>query len=218
MYCEVFTILGGNQLKRTVKEYGIKYLVHFTKAENLPSIFQHGLLSVDELDNRELSYEYNDQHRFDNCSDAICVSIQFPNYRMFYKYRDEDQDIDWVVLGIKKSVLWKKECAFCIENAANSNISRINIKDRMGVEALRSLYDEFPGKPSRQRLGIDQVFTTNPQAEVLVFDNIEVDNILGVAFKSSSVKKRYEHLIPDTVESKVISQLFKYRSDYEYWR
>lgn len=205
-------------MKDVVNEYGIKYLVHFTQAKNLKSIFKHGLLSVDELDERELSYNYNDFHRYDGCTDGICLSIQFPNYRMFYKYRDQDRDVDWVVLGVKKSVLWKKECAFCIENAASVNITSNNIQSRMGEQAFRRLYDEYPGKPSRKRLGIPKSYPTHPQAEVLVFNNIEVDYIFGVAFNNSMIQKRYTHLIPNNIESIVAERLFKWRKDFEHWR
>jgi hypothetical protein len=205
-------------LKAAIEEFGIKYLIHFTQAKNLENIFRHGLLSVDELVKKEISYEYNDAHRFDNCKDAICLSIQFPNYRMFYKYRDQNRDIDWVVLGLKKSVLWKKPCAFCTENAASSNISATKVQERMGVNTLRQLYDEYPNKPSRKSLGIANAFPTNPQAEVLVFDKIEVDYIRGVAFESPFTKKKYNHLIPSNVKAKVISRFYKYRCDYEYWR
>lgn len=137
-------------MRNAVKNRGIKYLVHFTRAENLVSIFNNGLVPVNTLDEREMDYYYNDQHRLDNCCDANCLSIQFPNYKMFYKYRYENSGTDWVVLGIKNTVLWEKDCAFCVENAASSNVTSIPLQRRKGVNAFNKLYNDYPGKPSRQ--------------------------------------------------------------------
>ncbi|MBJ6362485.1 DarT ssDNA thymidine ADP-ribosyltransferase family protein [Paenibacillus sp. GCM10012307] len=205
-------------MKEVVNEYGIEYLVHFTQAKNLKSIFKHGLLSVDELDGKELSYEFNDSHRLDGHTDAICLSIEFPNYKMFYKYRNQDRNVDWVVLGVEKKVLWKKKCAFCVENAASANITAQSVQSRMGKKAFTRMYDEYPDKPLRKVLDIPKTYPTNPQAEILVFNNIEVDYIWGVAFEKPSIKKRYEHLIPKNVKSKVVEHLFRGRNDFKYWR
>lgn len=205
-------------MKSVVKEFGVSYLVHFTNADNLESIFQNGLLSVTELYERGIGFTYNDEYRLDGYKNAICTSIEFPNYKMFYKYRKQYQNEDWVVLGIRRKVLWKKACAFCSDNAANARISSIPIEERMGVNAFRQLYAEYLGKPTRKILGIDKSIPTNPQAEILVFDDIEPSYIWGVAFETSQMKERYKHLLPDEVTAQVVPHLFKYRLDYEHWR
>lgn len=205
-------------MKSIVEEYGIRYLVHFTRANNLESIFQNGLLSVEELNKRGLKYDKNDDYRFDGCMNAISLSIEFPNYRMFYKYREQNQNVDWVVLGIKRDILWEKTCAFCSDNAASSTISSSSLQERMGVDAFKRLYEDYPGKPSRKELGLDKAIPTNPQAEVLVFDKIETEYIWGVAFQSEHAKNKYIHLLPEHVNAQVVDWIFKYRTDYEYWR
>lgn len=205
-------------MRNAVVQRGIKYLVHFTRVENLVSIFENGLVPVQTLRKRGMDFVYNDEYRFDNCENANCLSIQFPNYKMFYSYRNQFSEVDWVVLGIKREVLWVKDCAFCIENAASNTVTSIPLSLRKGVQAFNSLYEDYPGKPSRSTLGIASEMPTHPQAEVLVFDIIEPEYIWGVAFESSSELEKYKTLIPSDVKLQVVPKLFSYRIDYEYWR
>jgi hypothetical protein len=205
-------------MQNAVAQRDIKYLVHFTRIQNVVSIFNNGLVPVATLRQDGMNFSHNDDYRMDNCENANCLSIQFPNYKMFFKYRNQNPGIDWVVLGIKKEVLWEKDCAFCIENAASNNVTVTSIEERKGVEAFNRLYDEYPGKPMRRDLGIIPALPTHPQAEVLVFDVIEPQFIWGVAFESLYQKNKYASLIPSNINSQVVERLFSYRHDYEYWR
>ncbi|RDI40917.1 DarT ssDNA thymidine ADP-ribosyltransferase family protein [Falsibacillus pallidus] len=205
-------------MQNAVNHKEIKYLVHFTRIENVVSIFNKGLIPVDLLRRTGIGFSHNDNYRFDNCKDANCMSIGFPNYRMFFRYRNHNPGSDWVVLGIKKEILWEKDCAFCVENAASNNVTSIPLEKRKGVEAFKRLYEEYPGKPSREILGIHASLPTHPQAEVLVFDVIEPKYIWGVAFENNDKKNKYASLIPPNINKQVMGELFSYRVDYEYWR
>lgn len=211
-------VLGEKSVQNFVAERGIKYLVHFTRIENLISVLSNGLIPVASLFERGIDCVTNDLFRYDGCEDATCLSIQFPNYKMFYKYRVEFPESEWVVLGINKQVLWEKDCVFCSENAASATMFTMPIVDRKGVEGLKKLYEDYPGKPSRQELNIKDNYPTNPQAEVLVFDIIQPELILGVAFKSNEQLDRYKHLMPPTVKASVNPKLYSYRNDFEHWR
>lgn len=196
---------------------GIRFLLHFTQASNLSSIFQHGILPINELQSKKMIYNWNDNYRMDGCHNASCFSIEVPNYKMFYKYRRENPQLDWVVLGIKKDILWEKDCAFCTENAASNSITQTSIESRKGVQAFKRLYDEFPNKPTRQILNLNPVVPTNPQAEVLVFGNIEPSYIFSVCFESSFLSDKYKQYIPDNVNIEVQKWLYEPRHDYVYW-
>lgn len=205
-------------MRKTVEELGIRYLVHFTAAENLKSILTHGIVSRKDLIEQKFLFEWNDNERWDGCINASCFSIGFPNYKMFYPARTNSLEKDWVVLGIRKRVLWEKECAFCTENAAKNSMSSLTIKERSGKEALKKLFDNFPNKPSRTEMKIASHHTTNPQAEVLIFDTVEVDNIFEVAFENEETMIKYKHVIPEKIKVSTKSSLFKGRADYEFWR
>jgi hypothetical protein len=69
----------------------IDTLVHFTRLENLVGILAEGILPRSTLEGRPSGVIFNDDIRTDNHKEAVCLSISFPNYKMFYKYRQADQ-------------------------------------------------------------------------------------------------------------------------------
>lgn len=203
-------------MKALVKRREIKLLVHFTRIENLKSILENGLKSRQHLEDTRSSSIFNDEYRLDGHTEAICCSITHPNYKMFYRLRKENPEQEWVVLGIKKSVIWKKDCAFCIENAACSSVTSIPLEDRKGKKAFKKIFEEYPNKPTREKLGISDDCPTNPQAEVLIFDDIEPKNIFGVVFQSKSRAEEYKKLYDD-LELIYHKAYFYPRSDHANW-
>ncbi|MFF5400489.1 DarT ssDNA thymidine ADP-ribosyltransferase family protein [Peribacillus butanolivorans] len=147
-------------MENAVRQRGVEFLVHFTQISNLESILTQGIKPVSDLEGM-IEFNQNDNNRFDDCRDASCFSIEFPNYKYFYPLRLADHSVDWVVLGIRREVLWEKDCLFCKENAASNNVRFISRDDRRGIQALNGMYGEFPGKPSRQQLGIPDSFPTH---------------------------------------------------------
>ena len=81
------------QIQQICDERNIETLVHFTRVENLSSILQNGLLSRKALEileeTRGQQFLFNDRKRKDGHKDAICLSISFPNYQMFYPIRED---------------------------------------------------------------------------------------------------------------------------------
>ncbi|QJC95216.1 hypothetical protein HC660_07190 [Bacillus mojavensis] len=205
-------------MRNAVNEYGVRFLLHFTQASNLSSIFEHGILPITVLQSRRMAYNWNDAYRLDGCYNASCFSVEMPNYKMFYKYRYENPQLDWVVLGIKKELLWEKDCAFCVENAASTSITQTSIESRKGVQAFRRLYDEFPNKPTRRELKLPTAVPTNPQAEVLVFGNVEPSYIFSVCFEDAILRDKYRKYVPNNVNVEIQKWLYQPRHDYEYWR
>lgn len=205
-------------MRATVERSGIRFLLHFTQVKNLPSILAHGIVPVSELRTKNMLYNWNDKYRLDGFLNASCFSIESPNYRMFYKYRNENPHLDWIVLGIKKDILWEKDCAFCTENAASNNITQTTLQSRKGIHAFTSLFAEIPNKPTRRSLNLPPTVPTNPQAEVLVFDRVEPEHIFTVAFENSYTMEKYKHLIHGNINVEVQKWLFEPRGDYESWR
>lgn len=203
-------------MKELVKKRDIQLVVHFTRLKNLKSILEHGLKSRIFLEDNKSDATFNDQYRHDGCKEAICCSITHPNYKMFYKYRQENPEEEWVVLGIKKRIIWKKDCAFSVENAASNNVTKIPIDDRKGKKAFKKLFKEDSSKPTREKLGIADSYPTNPQAEILVFDDISPKDIFGVVFQTNDRVEEYEKLY-DGYEFITHDYYFSYREDYENW-
>lgn len=189
-------LLGAPAMsKQDVREFAqrvqIPYLLHFTRAANLPSIIEHGLYPVSRTCEIGVVPQVNDHHRFDGHRSATSLSIGFPNYRMFYKLRTENPGVNWVVLGIAASVLWTKDCAFCRHNAADARISKTPLELLQTVEALAAMFEEIDGFQSRAEQQLKAYDPTDGQAEVLVFDVIEPNLILGAVFDSDKVRDHH---------------------------
>ena len=86
----------------TVQEYaaaiGVKQLVHFTRESNLESILKRGMVTRDKL-KLEGFDGFNDNVRADY-THAVCVSIGFPNYKMWWGIKKDNPNVDWIILNI----------------------------------------------------------------------------------------------------------------------
>lgn len=206
-------VLIRNNIKNFIETREIENLFHFTKAENLHSILKYGLLSRQTLSVRGINYLYNDDNRLEGRLDANCVSIEFPNYRMFYKYRQVNPGVEWCVIALDPSILYKKNCLFSKENAASNNEVSLENKCKSGVSGLRRLYEN---DELRNQLQLCNSFTTNPQAEILVLEDIGVEYIKDIYFRNTPINFKY-NLYPD-FSFYICQELFDARLDYEYWR
>lgn len=103
---------------------------------------------------------------------------------MFYKYRLENPESEWCVIELDSSILYEKDCLFCIENAASANELKRDDISKTGIEGLKRLYYN---DAHRSQINLPNSFTTNPQAEVLVLADIELKYIKKIYFKNNSV-------------------------------
>ena len=61
------------------------------------------------FDDKWVKYCYNDEYRYDRRLDAICTSISFPNYKMFY-HLISDSDSAWAIIGINTNFIYQQKC------------------------------------------------------------------------------------------------------------
>lgn len=200
-------------MRNGIKDFAVKlkipYLIHFTRWENIDGIIQNGLLP--KILFEDLSYEVsiNDEMRLDGHEDSISLSIAFPNYKMFYRYRMNSSAVGWVVLAIHPSVLWEYECAFCKYNAADSKIYSIpkeklkNLSSFNSMfaedehnELLKELFGEENKTETREDKKLKPFDPTDPQAEVLVFDIIPVEKIIGITFENAKLLNEFKQKYP----------------------
>ena len=184
------------KIKAIAEAKNIPYLLHFTRLSNLESILENGLLPKSNFDELENEVEINDQLRLDNHEDSVSISISFPNHRMFYKLRSEI-NCSWVVIVLHPQILWKYDCAFCKFNAADARISCLQIEDLKNSEAFEELFEEIQNHQTRSEQKLKSYDPTNDQAEVLVFDRITTENILGVVFNVQSEKDKFDKTHPN---------------------
>ena len=176
-----------------VRARGIEHLVHFTQAENLPSIFREGLVSVEDARAHEINIRTNDADRYDGYLNAISLSVSFPNAYMFYKLRKLHPEKDWAILLIDPAVLYEKRCGFCQFNAADKRIPKQSEDALIGAELLTGMFDRsIRSKDSEFLRPCDP---TDPQAEVLIFEPIELARIRKVVFFDEEVLRCYEDVV-----------------------
>jgi hypothetical protein len=201
----------SRELVRTATEQrSIPWLIHFTRCKNLSSILKHGICSVDHLNTVGLKTVTNDQYRLDGHLNAACLSIGFPNYKMFYRLRKENPDEDWAVLKVKSEVLWKADCGFCRHNAADAKVTALPLDMRKTPAAFNGLFEEIEGLRSRSEAKLKQYDPTDPQAEVLVFDAIGPEDVLEVIFESTGDRDKYA-AVTVNFQTKVIPNYFSAR-------
>ncbi|VVE56307.1 hypothetical protein PCO31111_05112 [Pandoraea communis] len=206
----------ANNLQELVTERGIRCLTHFTKLANLPSIMARGLLTRDIIFSEGDPTVWNDAYRHDG-THAICATIDFPNYKMFWPLRCEaPEGTDWIVIALKPSVLWELPCAFCVENAASGRVTAIPLEQRRGVIAMEAMYGDYPGK-QRATLGLPPQYTTHPQAEVLILENVPPAYIMTIAVQDEANRLRAVTLAP-TAPISPAPQWFGARRDSAHWK
>lgn len=200
----------------------INNIMHFTNIKNLNNILAYGLLSVDQQKEHNIIAEINDYNRYDNHTNYTSFSLEFPNYKFFYRLRDNSKNI-YVILVLKQDILWKKERLYCSHNAADSRIRNINVEYLSSIEALESMFEKEV-QIERKDLNIPDNYTTNPQAEVLVKGNIELEYIKGIIFdikdylENKNLIEKYKDLyLSKGIRVSINSKYFKARSDYKEW-
>ena len=204
-------------MKELVEARDIDFVWHFTRLANVPSILANGLIGRVQLTFAGTPFEFNDHYRLDGHQEAVCCSIAHPNYKMFYRLRQENPDVEWVVLALKPSLLWEKDCAFCTSNAASNEVTAVPLEDRKGEGAFNRLFEEVAGKAPRTTLGISDACPTNPQAEILVFGNIETNYIVGAVTQNKETEAALAAQHPN-YQFKYYKALFSPRKDYEHWK
>lgn len=203
-------------MQATIEARSIDHVWHFARLSNLDSILRNGLISREQLELQFTPPDFNDDYRYDLQKDAICCSIGHPNYKLFYRLRINNPDEDWVVIGCEPKILWEKDCAFCVENAASNNVTCIPIQDRKGEQAFNNMFEEIEGIPSRTDLALPDDCPTNPQAEILVFDNIEPDDIVGAICPSKAIENDLKSRYPK-FEFLYHRAHYSARKDYAHW-
>ncbi len=212
---EVTVCIETENRKKDIRERilarGIQYLVHFTPISNLNSIIRYGLLPRNVLRERGFPFDYSDEQRIDGFLNCISTSISFPNYKMFCKKRNEYSDKTWAVVKIKKEVLWEHDCLFFQENAASSGSMAVPAADLYTIDAFDKMFYEV-----ESRSLVQDSFTTNPQAEVMVNGSIPSRYIKGIAFESKADRALIKD-VKGLPEIEINKDLFSPRPDWRYW-
>lgn len=193
--------LNHIEFQNEIEQRGIEYLIHFTPAINLLSIFEQGkllsraLLERFDIDQTDIFdyVEFTDEIRFDDKS-YINLSIQHPNSFLFNRFRQktaEESHMFWCVLKIDKKYIYQIDTLFSVTNAANSHNKR-NVGVTGDIAKFRMLFADslqivtsYNSRPV-YRNNLPEKYPTDEQAEVLVKNEILVSDIIQVCFKDEN--------------------------------
>lgn len=222
------------EIEKIIQDRGIKRLYHFTQARNLDSIFEHGILSRNKINGLKIDAAVNDRERWDGHTDAISVSISGANYRMLYalgkgkQNRGETCPGDaYVLLELDPSLPYELDCAFYPTNAASNRVRHASKTEFQSAQALENMFaDGVPcpaGTYSRAKWNLDPCETSDPQAEVLVFETIPARYIKCVLFETEDMVDEYCEWVTDDshIPYKIVSdddKPFKPRRDFSDWK
>ena len=203
--------------QKEIKEYcdkrGVEELIHFAPISRMPFILRYGLLTNAIL--RNARSEVGDQSRFDGNDDHACLSINFPNYKLFFKRRSDAGPAEkWCVLSVSRALTWERSCIFYPCNAATGK----GTYGKRGITGLKEMFADTSEGTNRDR-ALKNSYTTNPQAEILVPDAVEPEFIEKVYFETESEMDIFGDIVKNSGrQSPVRIELFLPRSDYRSWR
>lgn len=204
----------ASEIRGECERRGIGTVVHFTDTRNLAGIFRNGLLSVRKLVRRSVTYFPSNADRRNGWPDAICLSVEFPNWQMFYS-KQQQEGRCWAVVGIESRILWELDCAFTPDNSARA-VFRGSGPSR-GTEGFRALFSDVEGR-TRVDLGIPDCYPTHPQSEILCFERIPLEYLKFIHVDSRDLWRRLRH---DAVDAPIPMSLekryFRPRSDWQHW-
>jgi len=200
------------ELKEFCEKRNINELLHFIRCTTLPSILRYGLITQSILRNARQVVE--DKNRADQKNDHVCMSIDFPNYKLFYKRRKERIPSEsWCIVTANKSLIWERSCIFYPVNAAKDN----GAYGQKGVRGLKAMYAEKSEDIERAN-NIEKSYTTNPQAEILIPDSISAEMISKVYFQSEADLDYFGEMVKIAGKTtKAREDLFLPRADYKQW-
>ncbi|MCL2529459.1 MAG: DarT ssDNA thymidine ADP-ribosyltransferase family protein [Coriobacteriia bacterium] len=140
---------------REAKRRGVIELIHFTRIENLDSILLYGISPRCVLDSNRVPYMHNDTGRYDGYQDASCLSVSFPNSKLFYTFR-KSKGGTWAVFSLSPDLFLSdsiEKFYFFERNASRGDSNRCSFR-------------EMFGNPSSK-------YPEDVQAEILVFGVVD---------------------------------------------
>lgn len=154
-------------------------LCHFTKVKCLVQILtsEDGILATDFI-NSDVK-QPNDMGRYDNATDYVCCSLQYPNGWYWGKARERDSDKifkEWCVLTINLNILKNAKFCFCPCNSAINSGKFI----RSDSENISSIFDVPNVKIKYRPPNMLDCCPTDDQAELLIYKNIPLQFVNGI--------------------------------------
>jgi hypothetical protein len=178
----------SDHIAKEIGARGIRRICHFTSSRNFGQIVagKTGVLATKRLEQDERNvYAPTDLVRLDGYTEHVCCSIEYPNAWYFERARSTDMLFrDWVVLLIDPKYLSDSRTLFSPRNAAAAYGSGVMGGYGGFIRLFASSVQGAQGRNFTRNSQHLPCCPTDDQAEVLVPDVIELNDILGIAVSS----------------------------------
>ncbi|CAM4127404.1 DarT ssDNA thymidine ADP-ribosyltransferase family protein [Saccharibacillus endophyticus] len=190
-----------NNIKSEISQRGITRLCHFTKVNKLLHIVRNesGVVANAFLQDQLDLLDKNDLLRLDGREDYICCSVEYPNTWYLRRIKNNDPIFkDWVVLLLNPDLMVKETTLFCHRNAAANRGEYV----KAGETGFRGMFNNPVQGRSTIYRSRDMLACcpTDGQAEVLIYQNIALSDIIGIAAPTKEHVRKIKSmvsLIPD---------------------
>lgn len=169
-----------------LKSNKVSYFYHFTNIVNLKSILANGILSVQEMRKRNISFSCTDKDRNDNQLNCISLSLNTTNRSMLYAKKNNISS-EWIVFEINSVPIISKfynRIYYCKYNASSPSTIKIlsdNGNYLRTINAFRKMFDEN-----------SQI---NSQAEILLNGFVDMCDVNRIYVESIQSKLLVEQLL-----------------------
>lgn len=194
-----------------INNRNIQYIYHFSPIENTDNILKYGLVSREEARRQGIPLIITDPYRYDGELNRISASLSFPNYKM--RWSLHQNNINVLIYEIDTRILLTKlDTQFYYTNAANSVFAGA---DKDYLTTNDAFLDMFY---TNDRVnGLDISYPTDPQAEILVNNNIEKNYIREV------ISEYYDRMTEvmcklNNINYEPKRYLYGPREDWKYWQ
>ena len=215
-------------IRQFIKKNKLSCLTHFTRAENLKSILQTGILPASILSSNKTfsSVQRNSVTLPPEWSGLVSMNLSFPDYKLFNQLQKYEPS-DWVILLIDLRVLMNFPCYFFPSRAVNfieqASAPGQFLGEYQSASDLKALFTDMEDV-KRKDLDIPPFYPTDPTSEVLSFFPIAPSDITQVYFPNDYKFNQWVlhntefAMTQDRNRWTVGLEYFSPRSDYPFWK
>jgi len=165
-------------------------LYHFTVADNLKSILEHGLCSRNHLDGSGIRYFASDKLRKDGRTDRVSLSYCQTNSFYLKKLVNRFPDKNFIRISLRASIMLQEQfkCLFFPCNAASSCFSGLPESEFRGVVGIRRFFEQDEAIKSG-------FLFSKKQREIMALGPIPVDQFSSVSFSSREIFLKFTEIL-----------------------
>ena len=215
-------------IRQFIKKIKLNCLTHFTRAENLKSILQSGILPPSILSSNKAfaSVQRNSVTLPPEWSGLVSLNLSFPDYKLFNQLQNH-MPSDWVILLLDPRVILDFPCYFfpgrALDFIEQSPLPGHFLGNYQSSSDLKALFDDREDV-KRKDLDIPAFYPTDPTSEVLSFFPIAPSYITQIYFPNDYKFNQWVlhntefAMTQDRSRWAVGLEYFSPRSDYPYWK